>query len=308
MTPINNKPKRFTTFQKPSVRPVDTAPVPRLTPRETWEREEAKPAIKASATDEARIRQLSRRSFLWVGIASVATVGGLWAFNRDPEEGKSAGGAFVPRIEGTKAPLRKVLSFNEFVARNLFYSPTNRAQEFPRSMAIEPRNNYHGATPEIDLADWTLTLEGAKGRDKPLVLTLADIQTLPEVSQTTELKCIEGWSAITNWSGVRLHDFLQKYPPPDGTRYLAMYSEPVGQEDTWYNVGLDIESAMHPQSILATAMNDEALTSEHGAPLRLIMPHKYGIKSIKLITRIAYSDTRPGDYWYEQGYDWYAGL
>jgi DMSO/TMAO reductase YedYZ molybdopterin-dependent catalytic subunit len=131
---------------------------------------------------------------------------------------------------------------------------------------------------------------------------------LPRVSETTELKCIEGWSAITNWTGARFADFARAYPPPPGTKYVALVSEPDGYPDERYHVGLDIESALHPQTLLAYAMNDAPLNAAHGAPLRLIIPVKYGIKSIKLITHIAYSATRPGDYWAEQGYDWYAGL
>ncbi len=309
MSNPSEKKKSFVTFQKPSNRPIETAPVRRLTPREEWERREAVPAIPASAADDARLRRMSRRSFLWAGGALATTFGGFWAFNRnEPTADGGTRGVYVPLIDGTKAPLRKALSFNEVVARNLFFSPTHLAQEFPRAAAITPRNNYHGETPEIDTDLWSLTIEGEKGQTEPRAIALADIKTLPEVSQTTELKCIEGWSAITNWTGVRLYDFLQKFPPPDGTKYIGMFSEPEGQEDSWYYIGLDIESAMHPQSLLAYAMNGEPLDAEHGAPLRLIMPHKYGIKNIKLITRMTYTSKRPVDYWYDRGYDWYAGL
>ncbi|MBC7808547.1 MAG: molybdopterin-dependent oxidoreductase [Akkermansiaceae bacterium] len=293
----------------PSKRPLETAPVPRLTPREEWERKEAVPAIPASPEDDARIRRMSRRSLLWAGVTLAGTLGGLWAFNRnETTAGGETRGVYVPLVDGTKAPFRKALGFNEVVARNLFFSPTHMAQEFPLSAAITPRNNYHGDTPQIDTDFWSLTIEGEKNQTEPRAIALADIKTLPEVSQTTELKCIEGWSAITNWTGVRFYDFLRKFPPPEGTKYIGMFSEPEGQEDTWYYIGLDIESAMHPQALLAYAMNGETLDAEHGAPLRLIMPHKYGIKNIKLITRMTYTNERPADYWYDRGYDWYAGL
>ena len=156
-------------------------------------------------------------------------------------------------------------------------------------------------TPTPDLKDWKLTFG-----DK--TLSLADLKTLPEVSQTTELKCVEGWSVVVGWTGVRFVDFLQKYPPPPGANYVALRSEPEGFEDAWYYVGLDLESCRNPQAMLAYGMNGKPLTPEHGAPLRLVVPHKYGIKNIKLITQIAYSDERPDDYWAERGYDWYAGL
>ncbi len=305
----SGEPKFFIRFQKPSALPVATAPVPRLTTRQEWERDEAVLALPPTPADEARIRKLSRRSFLWAGVATAGAISGLWAFNRNPPEGAPEGkGLYVPVVDGTKAPLRKVLSFNEGVARNLFYSPTHRAREFPRSEAVTPRNNYNGNTPLVDLAAWNLSLENEAGRGEPRVLTLADLKTLPEVSQTTELKCIEGWSVVVNWTGVRFYDFIRKYPSPSGTQYVALFSEPEGWDDERYYVGLDIESALHPQTLLAYEMNGEPLTPEHGAPLRMVIPTKYGIKCIKLITRIAYTNDRPADYWHERGYDWYAGL
>ncbi len=84
----------------------------------------------------------------------------------------------------------------------------------------------------------------------------------------------------------------------------------VGMEtpDGEYYVGLDMESALHPQTLLAYEMNDKPLTEEHGAPLRLIIPVKYGIKNLKRIGSINFSNQRPRDYWAEQGYDYYSGL
>jgi DMSO/TMAO reductase YedYZ molybdopterin-dependent catalytic subunit len=75
-----------------------------------------------------------------------------------------------------------------------------------------------------------------------------------------------------------------------------------------YYVGVDMPSALHPQSLLAYEMNGKPLEDRHGAPLRLVMPVKYGIKNIKRIGRIAYVNERPADYWAEQGYDYYSGL
>ena len=75
-----------------------------------------------------------------------------------------------------------------------------------------------------------------------------------------------------------------------------------------YYVGLDMESMLHPQTLLAYEINGEPLSDDHGAPLRLVTPVKYGVKNIKRIGLIRYSRNRPADYWAEQGYDWYAGL
>jgi DMSO/TMAO reductase YedYZ molybdopterin-dependent catalytic subunit len=78
--------------------------------------------------------------------------------------------------------------------------------------------------------------------------------------------------------------------------------------DEKYYVGLDMPSAVHPQTILAYEMNGKPVPVNHGAPLRLIIPVKYGIKNLKRIGSIAFSDTRPPDYWAENGYDYYSGL
>jgi DMSO/TMAO reductase YedYZ molybdopterin-dependent catalytic subunit len=244
----------------------------------------------------ARMRQMSRRSLILAGVVTVGALGGMQAFEKfAPEDGT-----------GIKSLFRNALLWNEGVARRVFFSETHRDKEFPRARAVTPKNNYHGETPVVDQEAWRLTLEGAKEGQKSL--TLADLKALPEVSQTTELKCVEGWSAIVHWTGVRFADFVKQYPPPEGTRYVAMRSEPEGYEDDWYYVGLDMESCLHPQTLLAYGMNDQPLPVENGAPLRLVMPHKYGIKNIKLITHITYSAERPADYWERMGYDWYAGL
>ncbi len=159
--------------------------------------------------------------------------------------------------------------------------------------------------------------EGFEEYKEPgLLLTLDDIRALPRVEMTTELKCIEGWSVIVNWAGARFADFAANYRAPargggapevrgrpqDLVRYVGMETPDGG-----YYVGMDMPSALHPQTLLSYEMNGRPLTPEHGAPLRLVTPVKYGIKHIKRIGRITFTDERPGDFWAERGYDWYSG-
>ena len=149
-----------------------------------------------------------------------------------------------------------------------------------------------------------------------LLLTLDDIKLLPRFEMTTELKCIEGWSTIVNWTGARFSDFINKYQPathsgsePDAANQpenLMPYVSMVTPDGGYY-VGMDMPSILHPQTLLAYEMNGAPLTMEHGAPLRLVTPTKYGIKQIKRIGRIAFTEMRPADYWAERGYDWYSG-
>ena len=150
-----------------------------------------------------------------------------------------------------------------------------------------------------------------------LLLTMADIKRLPHVEMTTEFKCIEGWSEIVHWGGARLRDFLAAFPPRTGSRNQLHRIELatgipryVGFEtpDGQYYVGIEREVVLHPQTLLAYELNGQPMTPDHGAPLRLVTPLKYGIKQLKQIGRMTYTDMRPRDYWHEQGYDYYAGL
>lgn len=136
-----------------------------------------------------------------------------------------------------------------------------------------------------------------------LLLTLADVRKLPHVETVTEFKCIEGWSEIVYWGGARLRDFIATFPPRNGSEYIG-FETPDGQ----YYVGIERQVALHPQTLLAYELNGQPLTPDHGAPLRLVTPLKYGIKQLKQIGRMTYTETRPRDYWHEQGYDYYAGL
>ena len=141
-----------------------------------------------------------------------------------------------------------------------------------------------------------------------LLLSMDDLaKQLPNVDLVMQFKCIEGWSNITHWSGFRFRDLLDLYPPAliNGRDPRYVYLE---TPDGNYYGGYDLSMARHPQSLLVTAMHGAPLTQEHGAPMRLYTPLKYGYKQVKRIGLIAYTNTKPDDYWTKLGYDWYAGL
>ena len=148
------------------------------------------------------------------------------------------------------------------------------------------------------------------------MLDLDAIKKLPRMEMITEFKCIEGWSVIVQWAGARFSDFMKAYPPAtrSGGAFSLDYAEDLPPylsmetPDSEYYVGLDMESALHPQTILCYERNGEPLSQDHGAPLRLVIPVKYGVKSLKRIGTIRYASVRPADYWAERGYDWYIGL
>jgi Oxidoreductase molybdopterin binding domain len=140
-----------------------------------------------------------------------------------------------------------------------------------------------------------------------LLLTMGDILRLPRYELVTQFKCIEGWSQIVHWAGVRMADFLEEYPPEfrNGKEPRFVYME---TPDGDYYTAYDMQVCRHPQTLLVTEMMGAPLTQYHGAPLRLHMPTKYGYKQIKRIGLISYNIERPDDYWTKLGYDWYAGL
>jgi DMSO/TMAO reductase YedYZ molybdopterin-dependent catalytic subunit len=247
---------------------------------------------------------MSRRGFIVAGSAAVAGLGAWeWLATRG-EDG------------GLPWPIRRVLEFNERVATRVFRE-SRLAPEFPQTAAQMPRiNGQIGLDPSIDPAAWRLRVVGAAAERTATLLTLEEIKALPRIQMTTELKCIEGWSTVVSWTGARLADLAAKTGlasrsgrPADPRDYpvdLLGYAA-LATPDGGYYVGLDMASALHPQTLLCYEIEGRPLTPEHGAPLRLVIPVKYGIKNLKQLGTIRFTDVRPNDYWAERGYDWYAG-
>lgn len=238
-------------------------------------------------------RQLTartRRAFLTMGVGAAAGYGGWHWLGARPEGGLAQ-------------PLRRMLRFNERVA-SAYYDQSHRVPTFPSGRVQNMRlNGDIGLGDDFDPRSWQLIVRRA-ANEPSRRLTLADIQALPKVEHATQLKCIEGWSVIMHFVGARFSDFTAAFAPESARApYVSMQTP-----DEQYFVGLDTPSALHPQTLLCYEMNGAPLTMEHGAPLRLAIPVKYGIKGIKRIGAITYTSQRPRDYWAEEGYDWYAGL
>jgi hypothetical protein len=176
-------------------------------------------------------------------------------------------------------------------------SMVQKAQQDENHTGRKPRGLEESGESESTLAPNT----------SGLLLSMEDVFKFPRHELVTQFKCIEGWSQIVHWAGIRLSDFLEAYPPAliDGKEPKYVYMEtPDGD---YYN-GYDLISCRHPQALLVTEMMGAPLTQFHGAPLRLHMPIKYGYKQIKRIGLISYTNDKPDDYWTKLGYDWYAGL
>ena len=201
-------------------------------------------------------------------------------------------------------PLRKGYEFNEKVFHSTL-GKNAKAKEFTVADAVKNVrvNGNIGMLHEVDTATWRLAVVKAPG--DTLRLSLDDIKKLPKRDVIFDFKCIEGWSQITHWAGVPLFTFLEHYHLQfDETKsYLGL--ETI---DKQYYVGIDMKSALLPQTILCYEMNGKPLPMNQGYPLRLIIPSKYGIKHLKQIGTMFFSDAKPRDYWAERGYDYYSGL
>ncbi|MBS1799774.1 MAG: molybdopterin-dependent oxidoreductase [Acidobacteria bacterium] len=186
---------------------------------------------------------------------------------------------------------------DEFVARTL---------ELDGEAAFQPASTMkdNSTKDENPLIEVPERLPPAPG----LLLTMDDLRALPFTEYATEFKCIEGWSDIMHFGGVRFRDFMEAFPPgrgPGGAlpKYVAMTTT-----DGSYFSAFEIAAMVHPQTLLCYQMSGEDLLPAHGAPLRLSMPLKYGYKQIKQIGRITYTNTRPYEYWERFGYDWHGGI
>lgn len=209
-----------------------------------------------------------------------------------------------PKIAGAVKPLRTGLDYNEKIFSGVF-SNNNLAKTFPKSSAVKKVrvNGSAGMSVNFDPAKWKLQL--VKSTGDTILIGIEEIKALPKTEIIFNFKCIEGWSQITYWGGVKFSDFVKKYGLENETQlqFTGMYTP-----DNGYYVGIDTKSMMHPQTILCYEMNGATLPLEHGMPLRLIIPVKYGVKHLKRIGTIFFSNERPPDYWYEKGYDYYIGL
>ena len=213
-------------------------------------------------------------------------------------------GAFV--IPGLRTPLlREGVALSDW-ASGLLFSKARLAPTFAPSAVVPfekfPYNGYDVLDPNVDLDNWTLTVEGKVRRAGEY--TLAQIRDLPKITQNVRHVCVEGWDAIGSFGGVRISDFLRLVGADSRARFLE-----VACADDYYE-SVDMDTAMHPQSLLCYEMYGKPLDRGHGAPLRLHFPTKLGYKHAKYLTAFRVTDVlKPKrGYWVDQGYSWFAGL
>ena len=260
--------------------------------------------------DPEVLRPRTRRDVLLFGAGAVAALAGAGSLL--PQDTLTRLG--VRRNMNSPAKewfLNRAIRIDDDVAEAL-YSRRRTAPTYTKSQITPLKNNYNGATPDPGyIPGWHLTLDGlASGVS--VALDIRSLMTRFSIhEQITRLVCVEGWSAIAWWAGLRFEDLLRAYPPASQAKWIRVESsvnlDISGNPDPYY-VSLDLATARHPQTLLATHFNGQPLNVEHGAPLRLLVPVKLGLKNVKAITKLTYVAEEPRDYWAERGYSRYDGI
>jgi DMSO/TMAO reductase YedYZ molybdopterin-dependent catalytic subunit len=212
-------------------------------------------------------------------------------------------GCSVSDADSVQGALRAVSSFNDGV-QQLLFDPNRLAATYPADQVVKPpRYNAHFDVEDIqpiDLATWKLEFAGLVARKAPL--TLDQVHAFPEQEIIIKHICVEGWDYIGQWSGPNLRRFLTEVGADLTAKYVAFHCN----DD--YMECIDMASALHPQTILATKYAGEPITDPFGAPLRLRTAIKLGYKNAKWIRAIEVTNTYPGGFWENQGFNWFAGI
>jgi len=246
--------------------------------------------MQGSLKDHSRpqIENIERRLFLKQGLS----LGALTLLS----------GCNVTDAESVQKALWAMSRWNDRVQDWLF-DPNKLAPEFSESAITKPFpfNAFYSRdeVPKVDGASYQLEVWGLVREKK--AWTLPELYALPQVSQVTRHICIEGWSAIGKWSGVRFSEFLQRI----GADMTAKYVGFKCADD--YSTSIDMQTALHPQTQLTLRFADQILPLQYGFPMKLRIPTKLGFKNPKHIVALFVTNEYPGGYWEDQGYNWFSG-
>jgi DMSO/TMAO reductase YedYZ molybdopterin-dependent catalytic subunit len=206
-------------------------------------------------------------------------------------------------------------------AQRLLTGRNKLAHEFAEK-DISPKFRANGNPPPITMdyaadaknhwANWRLEVSGLV--KKPARFSLADLKSMPSRTQITRHDCVEGWSVIGKWKGIRLEEIMNKVQPTAEARYVVFRCMDTDNDGNNYYESIDFVDAVHPQTILAYELNGQPLPVDNGAPLRLRVETQLGYKHAKYIRALEFVATLEkigqgkGGYWEDQGYEWYAGI
>jgi DMSO/TMAO reductase YedYZ molybdopterin-dependent catalytic subunit len=235
-----------------------------------------------------KIVQPSRRAFL----QRTLTLGGLSLLT----------GCSVDSESSIDSALMQVSSWNDRI-QGLLFDPTKLAPTYPESMITRPFpfNAFYSEdeAPDVDGEKWRLELSGLIADRRPW--SLAQLRALQQTGQVTRHICVEGWSAIGKWGGVPFASFLRRIGADVSAKYVGFKCA-----DDYYT-SIDMATALHPQTLMALTYDGQVLPQRYGYPMKLRMPTKLGYKNPKHIQAIFVTNTYPGGYWEDQGYNWFGG-
>jgi DMSO/TMAO reductase YedYZ molybdopterin-dependent catalytic subunit len=233
--------------------------------------------------------QVSRRRFLSGG----ASLGALTLLT----------GCDVADSETAEKLLTHVSKFNDAVQAAIF-NPNALAPTYPESAITRPFpfNAYYALAdaPQIEAADWKLEVAGLVENRKPW--TLDELYKLPQETQITRHICVEGWSAIGSWTGVRLGDFLKRIGADTRAKYVWFRCA------EGYTTSIDMQTALHPQTQMTFGFDGQTLPVAYGFPMKVRIPTRLGFKNPKYVVSLDVTNDYKGGYWEDQGYNDYSGL
>ena len=195
------------------------------------------------------------------------------------------------------------------------FTPADLSPTFRGNGNVDPAGADYKAMVANGFADWKLAVDGLV--EAPAAYSLAELRALPARTQITRHDCVEGWSAIGQWTGVPLGHVLALVKPRPQARYVVLHCADTfgeGTDETPYYESIDLQDAHHPQTLLAYGLNGQPLPVTNGAPLRLRVERQLGYKHAKYVMRLelvadfAHIGDGKGGYWEDQGYPWYAGI
>jgi DMSO/TMAO reductase YedYZ molybdopterin-dependent catalytic subunit len=244
-------------------------------------------------------RKLFIASSLTAALSACSAIGNKLNENSGFHNALESAEALNERVIGTRGRVRE-------------YRTQDISANFPLDSLDTPSTPDYAGLLNGGFRSYKLPIDGLV--EHPQALTLAQLQHLMNVTQITRHDCVEGWSAIAQWQGVRLADLLAIARPKVNARYVVFHSFDRDANGNPYYESLSLQQAAHPQTLLALRQNGKAILPERGAPVRLTVPTQLGYKSAKWVQRIEvvagltalYGGK--GGYWEDQGYEWYAGI
>ena len=246
--------------------------------------------MKLEEKKYALIAGIDRRDFLALG--GIAAAAFLAACNsRGPKSAEKLLRYAERKNRGIERALFRHTSMD--VVRANAFAAGNKLPSYYVSRTVPVWN-------ESVRGKWKLEVSGLVSN--PLSLTLEDLQRLPQVSRRVNHYCVEGWTAVETWTGCAFSELAKVARVSSDAHYVDFQSFDDDYHESW-----DLESAMHPQTVVAYGLDGKMLEPAHGAPARVFSPIKLGYKNTKYLTRIVFLPKMNGGYWSDQGYEWYGG-